>query len=98
MPKTYVFDLDGTICDERRTFEKSLAQPKVDIISVVNKLYSEGHQIIIYTARGWGEYKMTENWLITNKVSYHQLMCGKVIYDHWIDDRATNVKDIETLK
>lgn len=97
MSKTYVFDLDGTLCEERKTFEKSLAAPKQDIIDMANSLYDSGNIIIVYTARSWSEYKMTEHWLATNKVKYNLLMCGKVIYDHWIDDRATNVKDVLNL-
>lgn len=95
--KTYVFDLDGTLCEERKTFEKSLAAPKLDIIEIVNRLYRAGHTIIIYTARGWMEYKMTEHWLKTHNVNYNVLMCGKPVYDVWIDDRALNVLDINKL-
>src|SRR5579884_3638809 len=97
MAKTYVFDLDGTLCDERKTFEKILAAPKLDVIAIVNKLFDTGHHIIIYTARSWAEYKTTEYWLQQNNVRYNQLMCGKPIYDVWIDDRALNVKNINDL-
>jgi len=97
MNKTYCIDVDGTICDERKTFEKSLAEPKQDIINIVNKLYSAGNRIIIYTARGWGEYSMTERWLEDNGVKYHQLLCGKPIADVFLDDRAVNVKDADKL-
>lgn len=98
MSKIYVFDLDGTICEERKTFEKALAAPKQDIIDVVNDLHDNGHRIIIYTARGWGEYVITEHWLKTNNVKYHMLMCGKIIYDCWIDDKALNVDNINDIR
>lgn len=97
MSKTYVFDLDGTLCEERKTFEKCLALPKQNIINYVNELHEQGHTIIIYTARSWPEFKMTEHWLTANNVKYNILMCGKPVYDHWIDDRAINVNDIEKL-
>jgi hydroxymethylpyrimidine pyrophosphatase-like HAD family hydrolase len=93
----YVFDLDGTICEERPTFERSLAAPNVEIINVINDLYIKGHFIIIFTARSWAEYTMTKEWLIENKVNHNILMCGKIIYDKWIDDRAINVKNIKEL-
>jgi len=98
MSKTYVFDLDGSLCEERKTFEKALAKPHQNVIDIANKLYDDGHTIIVYTARSWGEYKITEHWLKNNGVKYNLLMCGKVIYDHWIDDRAVNIKDVETIK
>lgn len=91
--KTYIFDLDGTLCEEAKTFEKALAKPKLERIALVNKLYSEDNRIIIYTARGWAEYKITEYWLQQNNVKYNLLMCGKPIYDIWVDDRAFNDKD-----
>ena len=96
--KIYAFDLDGTLCQERKTFEKCLAAPKQNVIDVANKLYDEGNTIIIFTARSWSEHKMTEYWLKENKVKYHQLICGKPIYNVFVDDRALNVKDIEELE
>jgi uncharacterized HAD superfamily protein len=97
MSKTYVFDLDGTLCEEKQTFERSLAAPIQQNINICNHLYDKGNHIIIYTARSWAEYKMTENWLLSNNVKYHQLLCGKPIYYRWIDDRALNSKDINSL-
>jgi hydroxymethylpyrimidine pyrophosphatase-like HAD family hydrolase len=93
--KRYVFDLDGTLCEERPTFERSLSQPITTMIEFVNCLYDHGHRITIYTARSWAEYEMTEHWLKANSVRYHTLLCGKPIYDTWIDDRAINVKDVQ---
>lgn len=85
--QTIVIDMDGTICTEEKTFEKSLAKPQQDSINYVNALYSK-YNIIIYTARSWSERKMTEQWLQTHNIKYDTLMCGKPIYDYWIDDRA----------
>ena len=91
--KTYVFDLDGTLCSEEKTFEKYLAKPNPDMIALVNKLY-EQNKIIIYTARGWAEYNITQRWLEDNDVKYHILMCGKPIYDMWIDDKCCSPEEI----
>jgi histidinol phosphatase-like enzyme len=93
--KIFVFDLDGTICSEKPTFEKSLAEPIYGIITKINKLFDEGNHIIIYSARGWQEYNMTKYWLDSNSVKYHQLICGKPIYDYWIDDRSIHPKDFK---
>ena len=47
----YCFDLDGTLCNtEGNNYSES--SPKKDRIQIVNKLYNDGHTIIIDTARG----------------------------------------------
>ena len=96
--KKFVFDIDGTICDEGPAQERMFSKPKNETIKLINKLYHEGHTIIIYTARGWDQYKLTTHWLNENKVNYHTIMCGKPIYDYWIDDRCVNVKDLDNFK
>jgi len=93
--KIYAFDLDGTLCDEMPTFEKSLARPYLDRIIKVNKLYDGGNTIIIFTARGWQEYNMTKAWLDEYGVKYHQLICGKPIYHKIIDDRSWDLKEFD---
>ena len=94
--KIIVIDIDGTICEEVPTFQKSIAKIKRNAVKNINKLYKD-NTIILYTARGWAEYKMTESWLKTNKVNYHLLMCGKPIYDIWIDDKAIQFQDWDKL-
>lgn len=85
---TIVCDLDGVLCTEEKTFSRSLALPIKEEIHNLNKLYSLGHTIIIFTARGWAEYEMTKDWLIRHNVMYHNLICGKPIADILIDDRS----------
>ena len=49
--KTFVFDIDGTICTN--TFGKyELAQPFKERISYINDLYEHGNVIKYFTARG----------------------------------------------
>jgi len=91
--KKIVFDIDGTICDERPAQERMFAIPKNEAIKILNQLYDSGNFIILYTARGWDQYKITEHWLKENEVKYNVLMCGKPIYDFWIDDRSINPKN-----
>jgi Predicted hydrolases of the HAD superfamily len=83
-----IIDLDGTICTEERTYSRCLAKPKDGSVENVNRLYDQGHTIIIYTARTWMEFEMTTAWLQDHGVKYHQLMMGKPVGDLWIDDRA----------
>lgn len=83
-----IIDLDGTICTEEKTFSRSLAEPIEGAIETINKLVDNGHTVIIYSARSWQEYEMTEDWLKKHNIKYHQLILGKPIGDYWIDDRA----------
>jgi uncharacterized HAD superfamily protein len=95
--KTIVIDLDGTICTEEKTFEKFLAIPNENSKSIIDYLF-EKYVIIIYTARGWSEYNITKKWLEENNIKYDILMCGKPIYDYWIDDRAIKYENWEKIK
>ena len=48
--KIFCFDIDGTLCSKSET-DYSLAEPYVERINQVNKLYEEGNKIILFTAR-----------------------------------------------
>lgn len=93
----YCFDLDGTLCTNTDgDYEKAV--PFLDRIEVVNKLYDEGHQIKIDTARGsttginWTELtaKQLKEW----GVKHHHLRVGvKLNADIFIDDKGISDKD-----
>lgn len=87
-----IIDLDGTICEERPTFERGLAKPKMLAVEALRRFKAWGHHITIYTARGWREYDMTKAWLDDHNIPYDNLICGKPVYDIWIDDRAIRFK------
>lgn len=53
---TYVFDIDGTICDTQGSDYKN-SQPIYSRIDEVNRLYNDGNTIIFFTARGMGRHK-----------------------------------------
>ena len=91
--KTFVIDIDGTICTNTfGQYEK--AEPFYDRINHVNKLYDEGNIIKFFTARGsstkinWKE--LTEKQLSQWKVNYHELIMGKPEGDIFIDDKSFN--------
>ena len=95
----YVFDIDGTICSDSQGNYLN-AQPFGERILVVNKLYEEGNQIILYTARGMGSsgndrvsaIQKWESFTVSQLklwgVKYHQLFLGKPAGDIYIDDKA----------
>jgi uncharacterized HAD superfamily protein len=86
--KVILIDIDGTICSEEKTFERSLAVPIEGSVREINKLFDDGNTIILWTARGWEQFKMTKVWLEENGYKFDQLLMGKPIVDLIIDDRC----------
>ncbi len=86
--KTIMIDLDGVLATEERTFERPLAEPLPGAPAALQALRDAGHTVIIYTARGWAEFRYTKDWLDRNGFAYDGLHMGKPIADVWIDDRV----------
>ena len=93
----YCFDLDNTLCETKGNIYED-AKPIPSRIEYVNKLFNQGHKIIIDTARGcvsgkdWFPFttRQLEGW----GVKYHQLRTGiKFGADVFIDDKALSDKD-----
>ena len=100
----YCFDLDGTICDTplrpsdlKPGYLESTPFPFM--VEQVNRLFDEGHKIIIMTARGRGSgidwTGLTTEQLDRWGVKYHELepMFHKPSADLFIDDKGINVED-----
>ena len=90
--KTIAVDIDGTICSEERTFDRPLAVPLEGAVEALKLLKSNNNTVILWTARGWEQYKVTTKWLADHKFEYDQLIMGKPIMDFFIDDRARQFK------
>ena len=100
----YVFDIDGTLCTKNDECDYSKAQPIKKRIEVVNRLYDEGHEIFLFTARGMGRnnnnpllavqqfYQFTSEQMDKWGVKYHHLVLGKPAGDFYIDDKGINDK------
>mgnify|MGYP003125281149 CR=1 FL=1 len=100
----YVFDIDGTICTNS-SGDYDYANPIEDRINIVNKLYEEGHHIVLQTARGMGRtnnnqlasyslfYDFTKQQLDSWGVKYHSLFLGKPSGDIYIDDKG--IQDVD---
>lgn len=94
---TYYIDIDDTICTLSGSMQYDTAEPIPLAIDKVNRLYSEGHTIIFWTARGtqsgldWRQ--LTESQLLSWGVQYHDLKFGKPAYDYFIDDKNINSLD-----
>lgn len=96
-----VFDLDGTLTeptDGSLPYDK--LKPRRDMIAVMNRLYDEGHHIIINTARHMITCKgdaalaerllgdITRTWLAAEGAKYHELTWGKPYALIYVDDKA----------
>ncbi len=93
----YVFDLDNTLC---KTTDSQYVDsvPYYDRIVKVNKLYDEGHTIIIETARGCISGKrwvyQTIDQLKSWGLKFHNVRAGvKFMADVYVDDLAINSED-----
>lgn len=101
---TYVFDIDGTICNNTEGDYES-AVPFENRIKKINKLYDEGNTIHFLTARGMGRSdnssvyaerafrRLTEKQLSDWGVKYDKLFLGKPAGDIYIDDKGANDED-----
>lgn len=92
-PKTIMIDLDGVLATEERTFERPLAEPLPGAREALQQLRGAGHTLVIYTARGWAEFRYTKQWLDDHGFPYDGLHMGKPIAEIWIDDRALEHRD-----
>ena len=105
MSKTYVIDIDGTICDWQAGRDYTLAEPFPERIKEINKLYTKGNTIKYFTARGMGRfggrsdkaieafYAITESQLDRWGCKYHQLILGKPSGDCYIDDKGVDANE-----
>lgn len=91
-------DIDGTILPEGPTFDRYLKSPFEGAVQKVNRLVQSGHTVFFFTGRSWSEYDITYKWLTDNGFVFSYLICGKPIYDIFVDDRSINGFDrIENL-
>lgn len=83
-----LIDMDGVICTEEKTFERSLAKPIHGACEAIALLREQGHQVVIYTARSWSELALTKSWLDKHGIEVDGIHMGKPVADRIIDDRA----------
>jgi hypothetical protein len=102
MKKTYIVDIDDTLLiypdthldpECRGAQERySKALPNTPEIDILNKLYKK-NTIILYTGRGWHQYKLTIKQLKSFNINYDQIMFGKPT-GIWVDrDFKTSLKE-----
>ena len=94
--KTVLLDIDGFLFEEKPTFERTFATPLKDAVEITRLLDNNGYTVILWTARGWAEYKMTKHQLDSYGFRYHELLMGKPIALVYADDKS--VKTIQELR
>lgn len=90
--KVVAIDIDGTICTEERTFERPLAKPLPGALEALQMIKANNNVIILWTGRGWEQYRVTKQWLDDHDFPYDQIIMGKPIVNVFIDDRARHFK------
>lgn len=93
-------DIDETLTIKKGPDYTKDSLPDKPMIKLVNQLYAQGHDIILYTARkmessGHNVGKAmaqagpnTFKWLTKHNVKYHEIFFGKPNADVYIDDKA----------
>lgn len=95
---TCVVDIDNTIFVTKPMTmgnhnDYVILNANYDLINEINKLFDEGHTIIIYTARHWLMLEKTKKQLSDYGVKYTTLVCGKPVGDCYIDDKSITPDD-----
>lgn len=83
-----LIDIDGTLCNEGDPRDRPRAVPLPGAVDAVSRYVDEGHTVVLWTGRGWDEYRMTKAWLDDHGFRYAELLMGKPIANLIIDDRA----------
>mgnify|MGYP003120930605 CR=1 FL=1 len=106
--KTYVFDIDGTICTKTKDGSYTDINPIEVRIRMINRLFDSDNIIILNTARGMGRtsnnptmakklfYDLTIKQLSNWGVKYHKIFMGKPSGDFYIDDKGIKDEDFFT--
>ncbi|KXH69807.1 MAG: hypothetical protein AM326_01670 [Candidatus Thorarchaeota archaeon SMTZ-45] len=92
---TYAVDIDGTLCVEDRDWWKyAEAKPIKRNIAKINRLYREGHTIVLYTSRYEDDREVTAKWMKKHGVNYHRIEFGKFRADFYIDSVAKRPEEL----
>jgi capsule biosynthesis phosphatase len=106
--KRLVFDFDDTISfSKNRDWDN--ASPNIELIKKMNKLYDEGWQIDIFTARGSLSCSSREEaknkflqgmkvWLEKHSVKYHSVSFDKPLATFYIDDKALSPEEFINIE
>lgn len=89
-------DLDGTLAESVWP-EKGIGKPIKRNVVKLRELHTRGWKIVIHTARGWEDYELIESWLRYYDLPFSRIVCGKILAQIYIDDRARHAEDSHWL-
>lgn len=93
--RKFVFDIDGVIAQLEPDNNYNFSKPNRRMVDIINLLYSIGHYIVLFTARGYTTgldwRAVTEEQLKKWEVHYHELHFGKPNADYYIDDKLISL-------
>jgi hypothetical protein len=96
----FKFDIDNTIIFSKVN-EKGLYEfvgfDRI-IRDKINRLYEEGHIIIIETGRHWNQLEITIKQLQMIDLKYHTLIMGKPPVDHYVEDKALKPSEFKNME
>ena len=100
-PMEFVFDIDGVVAVAKANLQYDEEEPIMEVIEIINRLYDNGHTIIMNTARG---YKTGIDWCEATKeqfarwgLKYSELKFGKPSADIYVDDKMLSVADLKAF-
>jgi hydroxymethylpyrimidine pyrophosphatase-like HAD family hydrolase len=91
-------DLDGTLARDTwkpNQIKSVVGKPIVENIEKLDWIKASGYTIMIYTSRHWSDRNMIEEWLKENKIPYDEVICGKPLWDWFVDDKNINSREAE---
>ena len=85
-----MIDIDGTILYSKVNDNGSYIVTGInhEIVTVINRMYDDGHSIVLWTARHWNHLIDTKNQIDEIGIKYHSLNMGKPYADIYVDDRS----------
>jgi hypothetical protein len=94
----FAIDLDGTLAEAWKPGDDaySIGAPIWDNIKKCREVSRAGYKVVIHTARPWSDFELIEWWLRHHFVSYHRIVCGKLMAKYYIDDRNGPSIDAES--
>jgi hydroxymethylpyrimidine pyrophosphatase-like HAD family hydrolase len=86
----FVIDIDNTILYSERlkNGKYKIKGENKKLILKIRKLFNDGHEIILYTARHWKLLKDTKKTLDLFLIPYTTLVMGKPVGDFYVDDKG----------
>ena len=107
----YCFDLDGTLCHNKKEGETYKDVLPIDgAWDFLKELKRKGHYIIIYTARNMATYDgcigkiikhqlpIIQEWLKKYDMPYDELIVGKPNADYFIDDKGVKFENFSEIR